>query len=155
MKAASHRSRCVYGISLTFTLTVLLAVTVTVQVRAQIDGNSLGAPMARYELQIYLPGVDPAPDIPFRTTVISASSMQCSQPRGAVTSPVSMNPTSVRWRDPSNAERDCVADVATFLRMLPPRSEPYLATLTVTDAGGTSRRSAASNIFFRTGFRAP
>ena len=152
-KAASPSTRA--GLKPITLALLLVTAGLTDAVVAQSDvlsppraGQLLPTMAASYELQVYAPGADPARDNPFRKTVIPASAVHCDQPL-RVAPAISINPASVRWRDPDNAARECVADVLSFLRTLPARAEPYLATLAAANAGWTSRRSAASNIFFR------
>jgi hypothetical protein len=128
-------------------LLALVAVSGMAQTASSVTDDV--AQTGSYEFQIYAPGADPVRDLPFRRTAIAVSAVHCDE-RVTVAAAIAINPTTVRWRDPGNVSKECSADVSTFIRTLPVRSEPYLATLTVTNADGASSRSSPSNIFFRT-----
>jgi hypothetical protein len=102
-----------------------------------------------YEFQVYEPGVDPASGKAFRQLTIQSSAVTCDV-TPMVTPPIAVNPTRVEWTDPDHPGRVCRTDATEFLRSLPPRSEPYLATITMMAASVASAPSAPSNIFMRT-----
>ena len=117
---------------------------------AQAQAPDPASTVTSYELEIYDGGMDPVTDTPLRRAPIPVPDVQCDQPARVVAG-LAFNPTHIRWQDPMNPSRDCVADVSQFLQSLPATATPYLATLTASNPGGTSRRSEPSPIFFRTG----
>jgi hypothetical protein len=156
MTVASAMTSFLHNLTYT-TLSMLAMAGLAGTAAAQSGSRALPSPGAEdqpsltadvYELQVYAPGADPASAYPFSTIVIPASAIQCAQSRG-VAPAISINPVSVRWSDPNDSTRDCVADASAFLRTLPAHALPYVATVTVADGNGISGRSAASNVFFR------
>ena len=110
--------------------------------------TALWAQAPSYELQVYASDSEPSRSRPLRTFVIPSSLIRCDQ-TVRVAPAVPFNPSTIRWQDPHDASKDCIADVSTFFQQLPVAKESYLATLTMTTVVGTSPRSAASNLFFR------
>ncbi len=89
---------------------------------------------------------------PITTTTIPASAFVCGQPKAVVLA-TTHNPTTVQFNDPADVTMDCkYVDPGTGpLLSLPFGTQLYVATLSATNAAGTTADSGSSNPFDRAG----
>lgn len=99
-----------------------------------------------YDLQIFSPGVSPITGTPIQVSAIPLTAVTCNlaPPPPPVTPVIGVR--FLYWDDIAIAGRSCRVDRFTVFLALP-LGTGYVTTLTASNAGGTSARSAASNPF--------